>query len=515
MALIKQQIQMDQAMETHFSQIVLQEDINISDVKPDGRKILWTEGNPCITDVFETEQGIKISGMLQYKILYQTEGNKEPVACLRGQLPMEHLWKEKENIKNSQIIVKPKLEDFTVELLNSRKCSIMAVVELEISSNLLRIAEGAVDVEPEEAIEYRKKNYATTELLHHRKDLYRMKEEIEVPAKMQNIGRLLWWDIQYTNMEFKALCGKLSLQGERKAFFLYQGENDDALQYFHHVAPFSGTLELSDCEDYYIPRVTMTGGNETVEPITDYDGELRIIGMESALHLDIALYQEKEISLLSDLYGVKQNVTAMEEEIPVRNLLAQPVSRIKVTGKEAFPIQEMTGNDFLYEKGDVCIHTWEAELEEGTIFLQGSIRLKVLYLGNEERLASWQCEIPFTEHLTVPGLHKDCSCQLSSELENLSLHIVEKDQMEVKAVVSIKGFVLEKRILPVITDCITEPISRETRKNLPAMAICFVGPEDTLWNLGKKYYVTVEQIKQVNHLTKDELTTGQKLLIVR
>ena len=45
--------------------------------------------------------------------------------------------------------------------------------------------------------------------------------------------------------------------------------------------------------------------------------------------------------------------------------------------------------------------------------------------------------------------------------------------------------------------------------------ICYVvQPEDTLWDIAKKYYTTSEHIRNMNHLT-EEIRAGQKLLIVK
>ena len=38
---------------------------------------------------------------------------------------------------------------------------------------------------------------------------------------------------------------------------------------------------------------------------------------------------------------------------------------------------------------------------------------------------------------------------------------------------------------------------------------------DNLWNIGKKYYVPVEGLRQLNALDSDEVKPGQKLLIVK
>lgn len=40
-------------------------------------------------------------------------------------------------------------------------------------------------------------------------------------------------------------------------------------------------------------------------------------------------------------------------------------------------------------------------------------------------------------------------------------------------------------------------------------------PGDTLWNIAKKFYTTVEEIIQMNNLDRDEVSSGTPLLLVK
>ena len=52
-------------------------------------------------------------------------------------------------------------------------------------------------------------------------------------------------------------------------------------------------------------------------------------------------------------------------------------------------------------------------------------------------------------------------------------------------------------------------------KNLPGMVIYIVKEGDSLWQIGKEYYIPVEAIKAMNGLTKDEIQPGDKLLLMK
>ena len=47
------------------------------------------------------------------------------------------------------------------------------------------------------------------------------------------------------------------------------------------------------------------------------------------------------------------------------------------------------------------------------------------------------------------------------------------------------------------------------------MMIHFVQPQETLWSIAKENRATMEEIKKLNDLSLDEVTTGQKLLLMK
>ena len=55
----------------------------------------------------------------------------------------------------------------------------------------------------------------------------------------------------------------------------------------------------------------------------------------------------------------------------------------------------------------------------------------------------------------------------------------------------------------------------EKCNNLPSMAIYFAKPGDTIWEMGKKYCVPIKLIRDINHMSSDEMKAGDKVLIVR
>ena len=66
-----------------------------------------------------------------------------------------------------------------------------------------------------------------------------------------------------------------------------------------------------------------------------------------------------------------------------------------------------------------------------------------------------------------------------------------------------------------IVDISIEENDASMIKDLPGIVVYIAGEGEDLWNLGKKYYVPLEQIREINHLSADTLKAGEKVLIVR
>ena len=73
---------------------------------------------------------------------------------------------------------------------------------------------------------------------------------------------------------------------------------------------------------------------------------------------------------------------------------------------------------------------------------------------------------------------------------------------------------LDRSALKELTAAIAQQ-STEELENRPGIVGYFVKNGDTLWNLAKKYNTTVENIKEVNHMEKEDVNKGDKILIFK
>ena len=244
MDLLKKNIHMDRISAETVTQIILEDDINLPENKPDVSSINLEKGVLVIEEIKPGTDMVNVRGRLMFSILYHTLEGGSSLALLEGKIPFE----EKINLQGvsspDSVTVEGAVEDFTVNMINSRKLNIQSVASLTVEVEELYDEEIPIGIHGEEAVEYRKIPVSAAQLAIRKNDIFRLKEEVSLPSNYPNIFQILWNHVSLGDMEFKVLEEKLSIQGDVHFFMLYEGEGEERpVRSFETVIPFSGVLE--------------------------------------------------------------------------------------------------------------------------------------------------------------------------------------------------------------------------------------------------------------------------------
>ena len=149
-------------------------------------------------------------------------------------------------------------------------------------------------------------------------------------------------------------------------------------------------------------------------------------------------------------------------------------------------------------------------IQNGIPFLTEKWHWAVTYL----LIGVWQGMVPFT-YLLENGCGEPEAEELDWTVEQLSVGLMGNGEVEVKAVLAFNCFQKEPVMVQNIESAKFTPMSTEELENRPGIVGYFVKNGDTLWNLAKKYNTTVENIKEVNHMEKEDVNKGDKILIFK
>lgn len=523
MELLKKNIHTERIKAKALLQIPLEEDINVSDTKPDVARIIHSGGRVKTDEIKMGMNKIWVKGRLEFQVMYQAEGAGEGISGMEAELPfMEEIYLDKMEGQD-RVICRAGLDDLRVQIINSRKLSIQAVISLEpkveetVSEELCVGLEGLETGGMESSLEYRKKELDYLETVVKKRDLLRIHEEIKLPAGMPDIGSALWKSMDISQISFRAVDEKLAVNGEMSVFVVYREDNSEKINWYETTVPFSGNVECQNSREGMLADIFYDIGHEEISIRDDSDGEPRMIGIEAALELEIKLYEKEEAQVVADVYGVSCDVSAATDNRCFRNLLAELNIEEKLTRNIKL---EDTENKVL----QIChcdSHTVieDISFDKNEIHITGTIELKLLYASSAEEPAIYPVNesIPFelTRELECTGEMDIEQYTVSAQVTQQSVSIKDSTQLEWRGTLNMRMLVYNSKNEAILTDLKLSPIPAEVLEGLPGFAIYYVKSGDSLWQIGKKYYVSVERIKEINNLTDDVLNVGDRLLIVK
>ena len=123
--------------------------------------------------------------------------------------------------------------------------------------------------------------------------------------------------------------------------------------------------------------------------------------------------------------------------------------------------------------------------------------------------------IPFSHLVEIKGISDDDSYELQSDINQINLIMIDKEEVEAKITISICALVFTSKNQDAITGITENPLDLEKFNDMPGLAGFIANESDTLWDIAKEYNTTVENIMQLNQLDSDRVKPGDKLLLFK
>lgn len=516
MDLLKKNIHMNKLKCKSSVQLTLDDDFNVPDVKPDISSMIKEQGNIVIYEIKPMNGKLLAKGALQFNILYISEEDSRPVHHLSGEIPFEETINMDEACAEDSIIVKWDLEDLSTGLINSRKVSVKAIVSFAFAAEDVYDEETAVAVEGDDNVQSKTKKMNITQLAVNKKDTFRIKDEVSIPSNKPNIFEILYSEADLRNTDIRMQDEKISLKGELVLFVLYASEDEEhPIQYIETEVPYSGSIDCNGCLEEMIPDIDLSINTKDIEVKPDSDGEERVIDIEVVLNLDIKAYEEDELDILCDVYSTAKDLIPTFKDAYYENLLVKNNSKARITDRIKKSGAQPGIMQICNAYGSVKID--EMQVVDGGIEVDGVIEVQIMYITDEDRrpLSSIKGMIPFAQTIEVKQIGNNSFFEVKPNLESISVMLLDSDEVEVKAGVNLATIVFDRITEPIITEVVQQDIDFKKLQEMPSIVGYIAKPNDSLWSIAKKYYTTIDTIKEINQLEQETIKIGDKILIVK
>ena len=518
--LVKRNIHMNRWKNQVSTQVTLDDDFIVPDTMNDIAQIVLDAGEIQMEPVKVQSEKVAVRGKLDFHILYRKE--EGGLQTLGGLIPFEETVNVPGLEEKDYVGVSWQLDDLNVDMINSRKLSIKAIVTLEVKVESLFDTEAAVDLGAVEdgedgtpQIESLKRLIDVAAIALRRKDTYRLKEEITLSGSKPAIDRILWTEMRLAGVSTRPLDGQIHLEGSLMVFAVYESEGDSPIiQWVEETIPFSGELEMQGAGEEMIPAISARLIHKEIEEKPDYDGEMRELEVDAVIELDIRLYQEQELEILSDLYATNRELTVDTGEACFDKILARNTGKCKIAEKVA-----IGGGPRILQicHSNGMVKLDEVEARENVLVMDGVLEVRILYLTDDDSqpVQSVTEHLPFHYEAEAPNISQDSIWYLETDVEQLMAAMVGGETVEVKAVVLLDMLVLQPICRSVILRAETAPLDTKKLQQMPGIVGYLVQEGDELWNIAKRFHTTTENIINTNNLSSDTVRPGDCLILVK
>ena len=515
MELKKVNLHMDHVKCQINTQITLEEDKNISDRNPDADRILMENAKVEMEELRPATDNLFMKGKMVYEVLYSSEDDGK-LYRMQGEIP----WEEKVRVEGMEAIDTPRVtahvEDLQSRLINSRKINIRGLVNFCVKAKEIRDNEILLDIENSQHLEVKKEPYSQSVIVADKKDVFRIKEELELPASLPAIGEVLWKYLDLGKWEIRPLEDAIGIQGDIRLFVLYESDEEEPqIKAYETTIPFSGNIECPEAESCMIADITPTINYQSLNVKADYDGEDRTLEVEMGLEIPIQMYENRNMEQVTDVYGTAMEVIPEYNNMKCKVMRDKCQGRVRITHSLKTPASLGRILQVCHTGGVVSME--DSKMEKDGLIADGILNVNILYITDSERrkYEVLKKEIPFSYEMSNLNLSEKCQWKIVPMLEQCSTVILDENNMEIKAVICMELMIEEWEEKTAVSNIKMKPYAEEIINNSPGMVVYVPSGEENIWNIGKRYCISRESIREINQLTGDVIQKGQKILLVK
>ena len=516
MELKKANLHMDQVKCQINTQITLEEDKNISDRNPDAERILMEKGKVLMEELRPGMDSLSMKGKLEYEVLYSSEDGSRGIYRMQGEIP----WEEKVRVEGMEPMDNPQvtanIEDLRSSLINSRKINTRSLINFCIKAREIKDNEILLDIESPGNVQIKKEPYSQSVIAVDKKDVFRFKEDLELPSSLPPIGEVLWKYLELGKWEIKPLEDNISIQGEVHVFILYESaEEQPQIRSYETTIPFSGNIECPGANSCMVADITpqVSFSNLSIKP--DYDGEDRMIDVEMVLEIPIQLYEQKEIEQITDIYSTSMEMIPEYSNGKCKIIRDKYQGRYKITEGIKLPASSGKILQICHTNPQVWIE--DSAMEKEGLHMDGIMHVTLMYISDDERrkYEVVKKDIPFSYTMENMNLSANSRWKISPMIEQCSAVILDENNVEIKCMVCFDILIEEIREKMSVGNVSCRPFDDGVVNNTPGIIVYVPAKKESIWQVGKQYFVSQESIKEINQLTGNELEPGQKILLVK
>lgn len=515
MDLVKDKIYLDKKIGTESSQFLVEGDIIVPDIKPDMSSILQTHAN-IITDKIELlHDKLNFIGRLDLNLFYIAKDSDNPIFCINNSIAIDEFINIDGADSEMFTDVKVSINKIDYKMLNDRKINFRAVID--IIANVVQESEYEIvsAIKNIPSSQLLKENLTVNRLIENRSDRFIVKDELNIPSGKPNIREILQTDIDIVSRDIKSGNGKITVNGELLLKTLYKSDSsENIIEIVEHELPFNGVFDVPKAKDFMLADVKLFVQDKYIHIKPNEDGEDRVLDTEIFIGANIKINSQEDFEILSDAYCIDEKLEIIRETVSYSNIICR--NKMQSPIKEIIQLDENCPDILQILKINAAVNIDDSHIINDKAMVEGIIDIDILYIAksDESPIYSYKTVLPYRQTLEVRGALPEMEMNIDTTIEHIGFNMLSNDEIDLRILLGFNAEVIKQQQSKIITDIKFSEIDKEILENMPSMVVYIVQNGDRLWDIAKRYNMSIDELKDVNEI-EDDVQVGQKLLILK
>ncbi len=515
--LIRESIKINEKIGVEKTQIMLDGDIIVSDIRPDIETVLQRDAEIFIESVEVTDNRVNFAGKLNLQVLYLANTNQRAIHSMSTDVEINDFLVIDGVTKNTVVDFDANIVNVDYRLQNDRKISFNSIIEVKAVCQEKRSYDIIKNVDNLKSEQIKKDVIKISEKLDKYTDRILIKDEATIKNGSPNINEVLQTKIRISNKEVKVHNNQVLISGNLNITALYRGDVEESIiEVIEHETPFNGAFEVDGIQDNIFADANLVIQDKYIQIRQDNDGEDRVLSFETSIGAEINLTKIEDREIISDVHMIdnKANISKFIlnfDKLVSRNKTQSTVKEIITISDDEPSILQIFGVNSKCFVDDVA-------LEEDKVVVEGVVENNILYIAEDDEspLYSVKESIPFSQVVETRGSRDYMQHKVLTNIEHTSFNMINDREVDLRVTLGLGVEVENNETLEVIENIEFERLSVDDLNKFASITIYVVQKNDTLWDIAKKYNTTVDELKMINNIEDtDVLNVGDKLMIIK
>lgn len=486
----------------------VEQDIIVPDTKPDAVKVVSVMATPYINSIENMENKIKVTGKINYYIIYNVNDEKFISRGLCVSYPYTEVLDTPNIDKESIVTIVPTCKNIIYSLPNERKIATKCEILFKITAKRQVMTDLINKFSEEDNIECKMCKGKFNNIKECKKSIITSKEDVMLPKDSSQIYEILKVEPKIKNTEYKESYNKIMVKGDIDVLVLYLSDSsDNQINKVNITVPFSAMIELDNIRDNSKFDIGYILQDFDIKINPDIDA--RTLNATYQIEANVTMFEDEEIEYVEDFYSQTRELKYNENRLQVVKKDINVLKRLDIreTINNAIP-EDLRLIDYNIDTSFVT-----TEIANNTVTVGGTIKLNLLLQDtNTFELESKSIDVMINEKFELENV---------SNPQNVFIDVIDKsgtvtqsgNDIDMRLILDVGAFVEDVADMNIIDKI--EELELDL-SNINSINIYIVKPGDTLWNIAKKYKTSVDKIVMTNNIeNKDAISVGDKLLIIR